>query len=178
MCLSYFGLSYDISTYCVQHYLRKIWKLCVWLVTVPKKRLPNLTSLFLSVPSNTTKEVLSSKVFGLHWLKLKRFHLDYPLADLDIHTSLCEAIKEEKLKHLTYLAIQVRSADPENIMKLSFLEKISDLKTLCLHGCFFHEKCEMPKTTLLGLSELNLYCCEELTEVLPSLLCQSLQLQL
>ena len=64
----------------------------------PGKTLPNLTSLFLSIPNGITD--LHARLFGVQWSNLNFLYVDYPMSDLDIHTGLCEAMKDGKLEYI------------------------------------------------------------------------------
>ena len=139
----------------------------------PEKTLPNLSSLFLSVPPNVTKETFSSKLFGLHWWNLKRFHIDYSMSNSDLHISLSEAIKDGKLKNLNSLGIQANLENKLLIVDPRCIEKLCNLKSLYLREGTLYD---VPKLTLLRLYELGIYSCEGLTGRLSTLICHHLQL--
>ena len=113
------------------------------------KTLPNLTSLFLSIPKEMTGETLSSNLFALPWVNLQTFYIDllYALARSEIHDSLCDAIASGKLQHL---------------------------KSLCLRDS--QSKIQIPIPTLLELTELGFYACQSLRESMFSLFSQQVQL--
>ena len=64
----------------------------------PKKNLPNLTSLCLTVPKGMSTDVFYAKFFMLSWLKLKQLYVDYKF---DSNTrGLSDAIRDRKLSNL------------------------------------------------------------------------------
>ena len=138
----------------------------------PGKTLPNLTSLFLSIPNGITD--LNASLFGLQWSNLNFLYVDYPISNLDIHTCLCEAMKDGKLEYLTYLAIQLRSVNQHLSMELFCLEKLQNLETLYLRG--LHSAAEVPMSALLGVTELGIYSWDGMTGNFSKLFCHHLPL--
>ena len=86
-------------------------------------------------------------------------------------TSLNEAIRDGKLRNLTHLAIQERTADHQLPVELTWTEKLCNLKTLYLRECVIFD---VPMVTLSRLCKLSLYSCTGLTEVMSYLLCHQL----
>ena len=136
----------------------------------PVKTLPNLTSLFLSIPKEMTGETLSSNLFALPWVNLQTFYLDlhYALAGSEIHGSLCDASESGKLENLTKLVLS--RVTPPCAKQLD----LRNLKSFCLR-----ESCNeipIPISTLLGLTELGIYSCYQLKANIFGLFSQQLQL--
>ena len=141
------------------------------------KTLPNLTSLFLSVPNEMTGETLSSNLFALPWVNLQRFYIDCLLAKSEIRDSLCDAIASEKLENLTSLVIQVRpglTGDEQSFVKFSCMEKLRNLKSLCLRQA--QSKIQIPIATILGITELGIYSCQSFQACISVFLSKKLQL--
>ena len=138
----------------------------------PGKPLPNLTSLFLSIPKRMTD--LNARLFRRQWSNLNFLYVDYPMSDLDIHTGLCEAMKAGKLEYLTSLAIQLHSVNQRVSMELLCLEKLQNLETLYLRD--LHSGAEVPMSTLLGVTELGIYSWNGMTGNFSKLFCHHLPL--
>ena len=133
----------------------------------PGKTLPNLTTLFLSIPKRMTD--LNARLFRRQWSNLNFLYVDYPMSDLDIHTSLCEAMTDGKLEYLTSLAIQLRSVNQQLSMELFCLEKLQNLETLYLRD--LNSGAEVPMSSLLGVTELGIYSWDGMTGNFSKLFC-------
>ena len=134
----------------------------------PMKTLPNLISLFLSIPDKVI-----GNLFSLPLVNLQRFYIDCLLTQSEIHDSLCDAIRLGKLENLITLVIQVHPGDRQTSVKLPCVEELHNLKSLCLRDS--HSEIQIPKPTLLGLTELGIYSCRQLTASMSTLFSQQLQ---
>ena len=135
-----------------------------------EKTLPNLISLYLSMPNAMMKETIGSKLFALPWQNLKSFFVDCQLDRSNIHDSLCNAITNEKLQNLRSLSIQLQSSNQQTTAKLPCIDKLENLKYLFLLD--FNDDIQIPMAALFGLTELGIYSCQSLKGKISSLLCQ------
>ena len=142
----------------------------------PEKTLPHLTSLFLSISDQITKEAFNSKFFGLDWSNLKSFYFDYSLSNSDIHTCLTQKMRDNKLTHLTTLAILANSKNQQFVDGCDHLEKLVNLKCLYFWYVPFGvgDSFQVPIATLSRLSDLGLYNCKGISGRLSTLFANQL----
>ena len=140
----------------------------------PVKTLPNLTSLFLSIPNEMTGKRLSSNLFALPWVNLQRFYLECLLAKSGIRNSLYDAIASGKLENLNSLVIQMRHGDRPSSVKLLCVEQLRNLKSLCLRDS--RSAIQIPTATLIAVTEFGIYSCKQFEGLTSTLFCDTLPL--
>ena len=119
----------------------------------PEKRLPNITSLSLTIPSDTLTNTFCNKLFVLSWHNLKKMCVDFEFCP-NIH--FCNAVQENKLQGLTSLVIKARELNKQQIASepLSF-DHLGNLESLYLDNCIPGREFQKEINSLM-LSELGI----------------------
>ena len=112
----------------------------------PNKKLPNFTSLCVTIPSDTTTEVSCTKLFVLPWLNLKYLYLDYKY-DFNSH-GLSNAIKSRKLPSLTCIIIRTASVT-QQAKETPCFDQLTNLQSVYLDNCIPHGEFQITLNNLM-----------------------------
>ena len=132
----------------------------------PKKTLPNLVSLCLTVPEGMSTDAFCAKLFLLSWLELTKLYVDYKFdSDTD---GLSNAIIDHKLPNLTCLKIRMVTTTQQTRKPLC-LDQLTNFQNLYLDNCIPHDGFQIVLNNLL-LSEMSISSYDGLTGNLSSLI--------
>ena len=127
----------------------------------PEKKLPSLTSLCVTVPSDMSTQSVHVKLFALPWLNLKQLYVNYK-SDFNLN----DAINNHKLPNLTCLRIRIADTTQKARQALC-LDQLPNLQSVYLDDCIPGDEVVLNN---LFLSELGISSTDGLVGSLSSLI--------